>query len=101
VPWSDGRQNDETRADHADAKTASGPAVVRRAALRGLEKGRRQRECSEEAILAAIRDFRHRPNRWPSQQDFRSAYGLPGAGTVLLMVPFARRASGGELVSSQ
>lgn len=84
VPWSDGRQDEETRAGHAERtrRLHRQDAAYRRAALQGLEKGRRQRRWADDAILNAIRDYHGRTGRWPGQHDFRSANGLPGYGTV-------------------
>ncbi|MGH2372755.1 MAG: homing endonuclease associated repeat-containing protein [bacterium] len=83
VPWSDGRQDDDTRADHAArTRRLHNDPSYHRAALRGLAAGRRQRLWSDKAILTAIRDFHERAGRWPSQHDFRSANALPGVGTV-------------------
>ena len=83
VPWSDGRQDNETRAQHARRTgLLHGNPSFHRAALRGLAKGHRQRQWSNSAILTAIQDFHDGTGRWPSQSDFRSANGLPGVGTV-------------------
>ncbi|MGH7427583.1 MAG: hypothetical protein ACREJ4_04405 [Candidatus Methylomirabilaceae bacterium] len=85
VPWSDGRQDLETRVDHARRTQClhrTNPSY-HRSALLGLEKSRQQRRWNDEAILGAIRDFHARTGRWPGQPDFRTVNGLPGVGTVL------------------
>ncbi len=84
VPWSDGRQDLETRVEHARRARHrhQTDASYHRAALRGLGRGRRLRQWSDGAILTAIQDFHVRTNRWPGQRDFRSANGLPGVGTI-------------------
>ena len=83
VPWSDGRQDVETRAEHARrTRRLHDDPVYHGSALRGLDNGRRQRQWSDDAMLTAIRGFHSRAGRWPGQQDFRSANELPGYGTV-------------------
>jgi hypothetical protein len=83
VPWTDGRQEASTRAQHAAAsRQRHEDPDYHRAALRGLAAGRAQRAWTEEAILQAVRDFRARTGRWPAQRDFRRSNSLPGLGTV-------------------
>jgi hypothetical protein len=83
VSWSDGRQDPETRAEHARRTRRphhENPRITARR-LTG-SKGRTRRRWSDTAILTAIRAFNARAGRWPGQLDFRSANRLPGYGTV-------------------
>lgn len=83
VPWSDGRHEASTRTQHAAAaRRRHEDPVYHRAAVRGLAAGRARRAWTDEAILQAVRDFRDRTGRWPTQRDFRNANSLPGLGTV-------------------
>lgn len=83
VPWSDGRQEASTRAQHAAAahQRHEDPAY-HRAALKGLAAGRARRAWTDVAIMQAVRDYHNRTGRWPGQRDFRNANLLPGLGTV-------------------
>lgn len=96
ILWSDGRQDVETRAEHArrTRNLHKTNPTYHQSALRGLDKGRRQGRWPADAILAAIGGFRARAGRWPGQQDFRVANELPSYGTV-------RRRFGSAVLAAQ
>ncbi|MGH2731308.1 MAG: homing endonuclease associated repeat-containing protein, partial [Actinomycetota bacterium] len=84
IRWRDGREALPTRDLHrrrTKQRHQENPGY-HKAALGGLERGRKRRAWSNEAILGAIHRFRREHGRWPIQKDFRSTHGLPGYATV-------------------